>query len=299
MGEPGEGDPQLALALRSALRAHTRSGTSRRRGGEHRVRYRCEQPGAAPHCSRFAASSTRLEGLRGRPPRQPSHATSTRAPATSSARHSPDRMFRALEPSSRALGRGQFRTAEDAVHKETAVLRRREKILFLSLFVHPPDGLRPTEAPLTTRAKHGRPLGHQTTLQPAPASETRLPGAAVHPVVSRKHTGPARGVDVVAQRRSAGRDRMTEDRMDGRRQLVHHGVGKRRSDRAGVNSRGKEHFVHVDVPQSRNQRLIEQRALDRSRGPAQSLPEGCGIHRQCVRAQRPPPAGVQCLGRGD
>src|SRR5579871_2388898 len=99
------------------------------------------------------------------------------------------------------------------------------------------------------------------------AGHTGLAFASVSLVTHLKPASPALGVDVIRNRRAPQRDRFTQYFANGL-------VEFRRSSRAqaggggqGMDSRGEQALVRVDVPESGQEFLVQQQRLDPSLPP--------------------------------
>ena len=105
------------------------------------------------------------------------------------------------------------------------------------------------------------------------ADEARFPGAPVNPVLKLKEALFAVSVDVVGNRRTAQRDCFLENFLDGAMQAfqlcARNGAGPATGTKAGTEQR----FIRVDVADTAQELLVQERALDRSPAPAKKRDE--------------------------
>jgi hypothetical protein len=93
---------------------------------------------------------------------------------------------------------------------------------------------------------------------------TGLSAPTIHAMKPLECAGLSVGIPVVAQRTATMAQCPSKRLLDRAAQAVHLLPRQIARPRQGVDSRCKQRLVHVDVPQSRDHSLIEQRALDRA-----------------------------------
>src|SRR5262245_27341943 len=109
---------------------------------------------------------------------------------------------------------------------------------------------------LTLRAIVRGPPGQPHTLDPGLAPRARLARAAVNEKPVLIPARLARSADVVADRRTPGRNRLVEHSANGLQQAVRLGRPERGSDPPGVNPGRKASLVGIDIPDPGHDRLV-------------------------------------------
>src|SRR6202034_1000171 len=105
------------------------------------------------------------------------------------------------------------------------------------------------------------------------AHETRPPLTAIDAMLELKKSFFAIHIHVIGNRRSAERDRLTKHFPHGSVQLAHLLPAKGGRPPAGTNSRPEQCLIGVNITDTPQQLLIQERALDRSLAPAKQRDE--------------------------
>jgi hypothetical protein len=119
---------------------------------------------------------------------------------------------------------------------------------------------------LASAAEVGRSAPEDDSLNRVIAFAAGFSGAVVDAVEALEPARRAVGVDVVSQGAAAVAQGPAENHLDRPRQFADSRGVQVLCGCEGMNPCGEERFIDVDVAQARDQRLVEQRGLDRARG---------------------------------
>ena len=115
------------------------------------------------------------------------------------------------------------------------------------------------------------------------ANTAGFPRAIVHFVAKLEPTRFAIRIAIIPQRAAPMIDRLAENSFDGAVQGCDLQVGQSVRRDEWVNPSGEERFIDIDIPQPRDQRLIEQRGFDRSACGGQLPLQSRDAHRKRFR----------------
>ena len=108
----------------------------------------------------------------------------------------------------------------------------------------------------------GSPAGHEDAPDRCAAHQTWLPGAEIDPVLELEKAFDTGRIDVVRNRRSAQRDCLLEDSLQGGVQAVKFGSLQVASHSPRPDSGAEEALIGIDIAHSVQQLLIQQGGLD-------------------------------------
>ena len=137
---------------------------------------------------------------------------------------------------------------------------------------------------------------HQTyLLEGREATNAGAAGAAVDRVPFLERAGIICTVAVVPDRRSPRLDRITQDSPNGRRETTVFFRVQLACLGSRVDARLEERFVGVDVADTGEATLVQQRGFDGLARSAECIAELSGVDRQRVDAESGPAIALQCV----